>query len=281
MKKTLSAIHFFETIIFSQAAPFYNLDFRAADTSIYFRTGATGAPCICDILPGWAVFGSTNSTFFVNFPCADEGCGNLFTISYLSAPNPDIILMRNSYYPYPLRGYYYFFSAPLFSSPSFTQRGEVPAGAIHVAADAVVQGAAQFQIALNGVVVYAQGSSGVGVITNADISSLVGKTVDLEVRLLGFNDPFAIPHIGLGGVAFVIAPQINTVTPKLSTNGFTCSWTNSPIIQYQVESTTNVTGVWQPIGSTITSTNGTFTFTDTNATAQTTSQRFYRLRVVQ
>ena len=65
----------------------------------------------------------------------------------------------------------------------------------------------------------------------------------------------------------------------MSTNGFTLSWTNDVSTRYQVEFTTNFPAKWLPTGAVVSSTNGNFTFTDTNATTRSTGQRFYRLHL--
>ena len=113
-----------------------------------------------------------------------------------------------------------------------------------------------------------------------DISAFAGKDVELRLTL-GY-----IPFFNYGdGILDSIElltdyARFSPSSVKLDTNGFTLSWVSIPNSKFQLESATNFSAIWQPIGPPVTSTNNTFVFTDTTITNQPSRQRFYRLRAV-
>lgn len=254
------------------AAPFVNLDFESAKPENGNR--------IRDLMPGWLLNGSSDNGMNYNGDC-DEFCGAFISRAGLATGD----LYLTTYFPNGLHGNYGLGLAPKPDFPlTLSQRGDVPAEAKYLYLDAQVSQGAYVLVYLDTSRVTEQFVNGA---FYTDISAFAGKTVNLELRFYSNQvTPAIAPAIGvppavvgLDAVVFLVPPKLETASPSLGTNGFTLSWTNDVSTRYQVEFTTNFPAKWQPIGASVSSTNGNFTFTDTNATAQTAGQRFYRLRL--
>ena len=244
-------------------APFINLDFEGVSSN------AMGSiqPAIHDAIPGWLYYGSTNNGINFNYDC-EEYCGGLYSRAAFADPHAPIW----RYFPNGLHGNYGLGFAPQPNFPAtLSQRGEVPPDAKYLFLDAQYSTSASVALFMNG-----------NLLTTYDISAYAGKTVDLELKFFAFfQSPgqYIPPTVGLDAVVFLVPPKLESVSTSMSTNGFSLSWTNDVSTRYQVEFTTNFPAKWLPTGMPVSSTNGNFTFTDTNATTRSTGQRFYRLHL--
>lgn len=82
--------------------------------------------------------------------------------------------------------------------------------------------------------------------------------------------------------AFTIAPAINVGSAAYSESGFTCSWSAPTNESFPVQFSNGLPPVWTTLTNLLTSTNGSFNFTDDGSrTGGLGKTRFYRLRTGQ
>ena len=266
-------------VINAIAASFINLDFELANTNnASFRTGFLG-PTV-ELLPGWTVeyYGQFATNILYDFlPAGTATAAAVFPKGTLGT---DPLLTGNYCFGGQIASYVSnnrFITEPIFLS----QVGDVPAFAIKLNVSYSVP-PTDFTLATY-VKTFLNGTE----IVDGDISEFAGvPNVRLELEITKKPPLDALDLFFLYRVEFVVidppptTPRISQASITNGTNGFSFYWSADVASKYQVESATNIPAAWQPVGSPVTSTNGTFYFTDPSATNQLAGQRFYRLRTV-